>query len=652
MQAIVTALIDRPAHFVGSLVESRSRYAPRQRWEISLLLALLLLAALVRFWGVGSFSLHKPDEDTTALPAVHILQDGTPRFPSGMFYARAIAQSYLIAGAVKLFGQTEWALRLPSVLTGIIVVLLAYFLGRRFLAPPWNMAFVGVVALLPGMIADSQEVRMYVFLSASLAAYMILLFRWERTGRAGALVAAVAVLLVGIQFQEIAVFSSLLVLFPGLAHGDQRKLRQGLFALVIMAVGHRLISHWIGSFYPRTASDVLAPVSQTGEAPSAGALRFTLWVLVPALVVSVPLVWFTVRTVSSYFMAVTAGALLYLGLVAQALLLYHVGVLLMIAGLIVARRNGGARGSAVIWLASACAGLALVHFALLHGAHIGSARKIIGVMVGQPSIWPYLQVAAYSPVAMTLVVAALVAGLWQLANGGRIRDDVLFAIIGVVVPLFGIGFFGWYIPPRYGEFALLPMLLCAVAAVQGFVTSRTGVARLRSILPVACVAAVTGIAVVNPLAVARSVNAGSRFADHRDAAAYMRSIALGPRDIIVAEEALMQTYYLGRVDYWLTGPRNAADFVVRLDGRLVDEYTHTPVIYSLAAFNDLIARPDRGAIYIIGSGEQDGRDYLRGPEISSLLENPDLKTVYLAPDGATKVWKIEAPGVAAAAGPE
>src|SRR5665213_3507349 len=180
---VITALVDGPCAFIGSLVEPRLVYAQRRRWEIPLLVAILLIGAVVRFWGVGSFGLHKPDEDTTALPAVHILQDGTPRFPSGMFYARAIGQSYLIAGSARIFGQNEWALRLPSVLTGIALVLLAYFLGRRFLEPLWNIAFVAVVALLPGMIADSQEVRMYIFLSASLAVYLIWLFRWERTGQ-------------------------------------------------------------------------------------------------------------------------------------------------------------------------------------------------------------------------------------------------------------------------------------------------------------------------------------------------------------------------------------------------------------------------------------------------------------------------------------
>jgi hypothetical protein len=145
--------------------------------------------------------------------------------------------------------------------------------------------------------------------------------------------------------------------------------------------------------------------------------------------------------------------------------------------------------------------------------------------------------------------------------------------------------------------------------------------------------------------VASSINAGRSFANHKAAAQYMRSISLDPRDIVVAEEALMQTYYLGHVDYWLTGPGNAADFVVRLNGRLVDEYTNAPVIYSAAMFRDLMRQPGRGAIYVVGSGEnqQDGRLYLRGPEISALLQEPEFQTVFVAPDGLTRIWKIAPP---------
>ena len=72
-------------------------------------------------------------------------------------------------------------------------------------------------------------------------------------------------------------------------------------------------------------------------------------------------------------------------------------------------------------------------------------------------------------------------------------------------------------------------------------------------------AVLIGVAIVNPFAVGNAVNAGSSFADHRGAAQYMRTVNLGPRDVVVAEEVLMQTYYLGHVDYWLYSANVAAE---------------------------------------------------------------------------------------------
>jgi hypothetical protein len=54
-------------------------------------------------------------------------------------------------------------------------------------------------------------------------------------------------------------------------------------------------------------------------------------------------------------------------------------------------------------------------------------------------------------------------------------------------------------------------------------------------------------------------------------------------------------------------------------------------------------KPERGVIYIIGSGEDqsDGRRFVRGPGLSSVLESNELKTVYVGRDGLTKVWRID-----------
>jgi hypothetical protein len=284
----------------------------------------------------------------------------------------------------------------------------------------------------------------------------------------------------------------------------------------------------------------------------------------------------------------------------------------------------------------------MAHVILLHREGIVQSRKLLGVMVGLPSVWPYLQVAEYSVVAMLLVLAGVAVALWRLSRGGKVRDDVVFAMLGVFVPLFVMGFFGWYIPPRYAEFALLPLLLCAMAVAQRGVAAMGATQQTGTRLTIAASAALCAALLLNPLAVARSVNAGKQFADHRAAARFIQSLHPGPRDIVLAEEALMQTYYLGKVDYWLTGPNNASPFGRVVNGQLVDTYTAAPIIYSGAALQSLIDRCDRGTIYVIGSGEskEEGRLYMRGPEISAMLQRPEFHTVFVAHDGLTKVWKV------------
>jgi hypothetical protein len=328
-------------------------------------------------------------------------------------------------------------------------------------------------------------------------------------------------------------------------------------------------------------------------------------------------------------------------------LYYHIAFLLLLVGVIVAQRNGGLPWTRPAGLAGAVAILTVVHGLLLQNAGAGAFRKIVGIMVGRPSIWPYLVAADYSPVAVVIALVALGLAIWRLALRQSVPDYWLFFLVCVWVPLFALGLTGWYFPPRYTEFALLPLVLVSLAVAQHYVQTSIGEASLAksklgaNIAPIVC-----AIAIVNPFAMAHAVNPGASFPDHKGAAEYMRSIKFDPKDIVLAEEVLLQTYYLGHVDYWLVNRNVAANFVERWNGKIVDQYTHTPVIGSGEELRALLERPDRGAIYVIGSGEEqkDARRFMRGDEISSLLQSDEFKVVYLAPDKLTKVWKVDAPG--------
>src|ERR1700679_3524568 len=124
MPTRTTPAVDRMLTGFASVFESSPQAGGRRPWEKFAVLAVLLGAACARFWGLDGWGL-EGDEDTMALAATHILRHGTSYLPSGMFYARGIAQLYMMAGSMFAFGESEWAMRLPSVICGLLVVVLA-----------------------------------------------------------------------------------------------------------------------------------------------------------------------------------------------------------------------------------------------------------------------------------------------------------------------------------------------------------------------------------------------------------------------------------------------------------------------------------------------------------------------------------------------
>lgn len=617
------------------------------------MIALIVVGAILRFWGLGSWGL-EGDEKTMALPTMHLVDFGSPLMPSGMFYGRAIGQLYLMAAAVRIFGESEWAFRFPSVICGIALIGIAYFVGRRFLAPAWNLAFVSSTALLPALIADSQEARMYIFLVTCLAGYTALIFEWERRNTAIWLVAAVIVMLIGVQFQVLAVFGSFLLLFPGLLAANTHKLWRGGIGFVVVAAGFAVASRWIDSFYPPRlkTGDTTVAAAET-HITSLSLLHQNPVLLLGGIIGAALLAVYVARKVNARTPAFAVTALLFTGLVCELAAFYHVGIVLLLGGAIVAQRNGGKALPRLTVLLALNLALAVSQFIFLRHATGESIRKTIGMMVGLPSIWSFLRAVVYSPAAWLIVCLALLHTLWRVSQRRRIPDYWLFFILAVWLPLFCLGLFSWDIEARYTEFALLPLLICAFAASQ-----EVGAVIARRMLPTtapamqAVLATVALILIVNPVRVIHAVNAGySAHPDHKGAAEFIRTIGRDPNDIIVAEDALQQTYYLGHIDFWLREKSKAADFIYMKGGMYRDIYTDAPLIGSGAELLALVERRDRGAIYIIGTAEFKGDDLriIRGGGIYEALQRPDFVPVFLGRDGLTQVWKVRAsPDVPAA----
>jgi len=639
------------ARGLASVFEDTRPRVRADRGALVLLALIIAVGAVVRFWGLGNVGLHG-DEKTMALPAMHLLQYGTPEMPSGFLYPRAVAQLYLMAGSAHLFGRSEWALRLPSAICGVLLILLAWLAGRRFLEPRWNLALTAAVALLPAFIEDAQTARMYVFLVAGVTGFMALLFAWERSGKSGYLIAAVLEMAVSLEFHMLSIFAAWLCFMPGLLtvagrtrREQQRLLVQGAVAFVAIAGEYLALNHWIASEYPHALLGAINGTPVNGPRAVAPPLS-VLWPLV-TVAPARALAWSVSRARGWMPLLLLAASL-----VAQVSRLDHIALLLIIAALVLARRNGKLLVARLALYFGVCALLAAAQIAYLHAHRAGTLSQCLGLLLGWPSVRVYILLSRYSLAVLLIAAGGVGAGLWRLAHRQRLPDHLLFLALGVWIPLLQIGYFMWDPAMRYVEGQIMPLLLVAFAVAQWGARYLTRVLAQRPsplVNPArwgAAAAAVLCLLVVDPLRLHAAVDPTyAHYPDHKGAAEFVKSQHPGPNDIIVAEDALVQTYYLGHVDYWLEDEEAAAPFLRKLDGRWVDEYTDAPLIGSGAQLERLVKSRDRGDIYVIGSGENaaDRKTLMLGMGIEQVLESPAFHLVYVGRDHLTDVWKVDAP---------
>jgi Dolichyl-phosphate-mannose-protein mannosyltransferase len=621
---------------MASLFEDTRPRVRADRRALVLLALILAVGAAVRFWGLGNVGLHG-DEKTMALPAMHLIDYGTPEMPSGFLYPRAVAQLYLMAGSVLAFGRSEWALRLPSAICGVLLILLTWLAGRRFLEPRWNLALTAAVALLPAFIEDAQTARMYVFLVTGVTGFMALLFAWERSGKSGWLIAAVLEMAVSLEFHQLSIFSAWLCFLPGLLSGERRKLWQGAVAFAVIAAEYLALSHWIAIEYPHALLGAIHGTPVNGPRAVAPPLPL-LWPLIAALP-ALALAWILIRA-----RGWAPVLLLAASLVAQVSRCDHLALLLILAALVLARRAGPLPIARLALYFGLCGLLAAAQIGYLHAHRAGSLSQILGLLLGWPSVRVYGLVARYSLAALLIAAGGLAAGLWRLAHRKRLPDHLLLLTLGVWIPLLMIGGFMWDPALRYVDGQIVPLLLGAFASLQWAARSlATSTARARwGVLA----AAILCLLVINPVQLAAAADPSyADYPDHKGAAQFIESLHPRPNDILIAEEPLTQTYYLGHVDYWLQDKAMAAPYLLKVHGRWVNEYTDTPLIGSGAQLERLVKSRDRGAIYVIGSGENGPvrKTLMRGRGIEQVLESPAFHLIYVGEDHRTDVWKVDAP---------
>lgn len=616
-----------------------------RRAEYALLWLILGIGAVLRFWGLGNVGLHG-DEETMAMPAMAILETGQPILPSGMYYARALINVYLMSGSVWIFGESEWAFRLPSAIVGSLTGLAAFFMGRRFLSPQVNLAFVATIALLPGMIEISQTARMYVFFVTCVIWFAACLFRWERDQRIFSLILALLVWVLCLHFHTLAIFAAPLFLFPGLSRQSWAQLIQGGIAFAVGGLFFNFYDNWISTKYPQGSE---RPPSLKADVPQTAFDTLTSgneWLLAASIVAIAALsLLLLFRFVYRADWSKTVPVILLgFGLLAMAVLHYHVGGILLMLGVVFWLRVADLPRSWLLVPLLLAAIMTAAHLTIFYESGLYPGRKLIGPLIGTPSIWPVLRFLEYSPVAGVMYGVAVLFMLTLFAKGRRLPVHFLFFLMAVWAPLLILGFFAWDTPPRYAQGQLGFFLLCTFAGVAYIArelagapdTSRMSRSTIAGLLLISA-------AIINPIALTRTVNAGYEVhPDHKGAAEFIQSLNLGADAILIAEDVLQQTYYLGSVDYWLREIDNSHKYSIMRHGQLVDQYTGAVTIGTGAELEAVLDQGTEVDVFVIGSGANilAQATLFRGQGIAQVLESDRLQEVYIGRDGKTKIWKL------------
>lgn len=169
--------------------EERNRY---------LLLASLTLIFLVLGMYFSSKIPLWHDEAVQANAALSLLENGIPNFPSGAEYWRALPQTILSATSAAILGSSDLALRLPSIISGAITMILTYLLSRKAFNRRVGLIAAAFLTFSGWQIALTTQVRMYALLQLLYLGSIFLIYRTGKELRARNIILLTATVTVGI----------------------------------------------------------------------------------------------------------------------------------------------------------------------------------------------------------------------------------------------------------------------------------------------------------------------------------------------------------------------------------------------------------------------------------------------------------------------
>lgn len=646
------------------------------------LAAIFLIALGLRAPGLGEPGFWI-DEDLTRLSVDGVLQEGVPRHPSGGVYLRAPLYTYAVAVSAWIFGPGEAALRLPSLLFGLLGLWVVYRFARDVAGRGVAFAVLLVLTFSGWDVFYARMARMYAptILLFTLAVW----FAW-RLGVKGDRKAGPWMLVFGVLATtmhplaaSLAAVFLVLLLLPEMNRAARWWTWTAIVSVALTLVGLREVSSRVwAAGGPVAVPPRLAETSW--HVPGLGGL--TLEDARFLVAEGAGTVWLALL-LGAFLIAALAGGLLaidrrtrkarrtWLPTVAWALCtVLNMPAVAALAALWWARwtalgRRDALRRLLAVATVTAFATLGLMAAAAPQGAgsQVFSKRGLAHVF-GVPEPW-WFELGSAFPVMLGIVV---VGSVLLFLDSFERRDDGsgLFLAAAFTAPLVLMGFVASpYLQLRYMVHLNPLFVLLFVVSLRRIGTS-LGVSlpgigpRFSNWTPVGRAALLASVALLlagqsspreawgashlhygsNEGSV-RNPDVVSHFYYDLKTTGEFVAAARRPGDLVIARDGPGTLLYAGSVDYVVRSlPYDG--MAVAKDGEIVDRNLGVPVLDTVEALDEVIRGHVGGDVWLVVSFTEKKRPVVNLPEgFEAWVRSRGAEPVYTGLDGITRVYRFD-----------
>ena len=630
-----------------------------------IVIALIICASLPRLYQLGDLSFYM-DEETTAFASRALAEGKMPQMPSGMPYYRSLPDTWLIAMSARIFGtDNELSYRLPGAIFGILTIPLIFLVARPFIGTHAAILAALLLAFSEWHILTSRQARMYAPFLFFYTACTFSILEWARNNSSKFLLLATALFIPTVTVHNIGVFAAfipLVTLFiKGFARVPQYKLLIFSFVggLSAFVYGKYLVSDAYQIWIEKNGIQNIATASDNALTYLLPGNKVLLLLAIAGIFIGLWLgkksAFFdqengaSFRLVTRYILTIAAGWLAGIG--------HGYGTALALLLLLLQYPDGLGNYLKLTFMPLLALGLLVITSTALVIIDNGLTQGIKNIL-SYP--YPYWLVLAQLSVGMTLLFALTNIYLTIAKNSNADLNLRIISIIGLF-PIILIGFMMKWAPARYFiEVHPFILIVCGYVLITlcQYTGNRFFPGHNKSFITAAYLIVFSGVISNHGIYSAYNtgtVTHGSKlneaalifpiYPDHKHPGEFVAKNRR-PDDLVIAEDALQQKWYAGRVDYWLRNYEADSNFFYLADDQALHDIYVDSIATTTTILSDLLTDESK-RFWLITSGETYyNRQYYLNDIQREWLKNieNDFTPVFTGKDSITRVYCIHCEG--------